>query len=139
MNIYEVFLNRKIAGDGDEGNNCEIVFAKTQLRAKRLYYRSHGASNWHYHENEDIVDLKQIPSEQSKQLFGIIGECDLTTRGGICLNHYHEIAHVLRELGWKYLGENACDSCELYPFGSEEHQINYDGLCNTCANRENMQ
>ncbi|EMO53885.1 hypothetical protein LEP1GSC172_3299 [Leptospira noguchii] len=86
-----------------------------------------------------MVDLKQIPPEQSKQLFDIIGECDLTTRGGIYLINYNTIAPVLRELGWRYLGENACDSCELYPFGIKEHQINYYGLCNTCANLENVQ
>ncbi|MDI7165945.1 hypothetical protein [Leptospira santarosai] len=136
MNVYEVFINKEIAGGCSEDKNSEIVFAKTQLRAKRLYYKLHGVSNWHYDDNEDMVDLKQIPPEQSKQLFDIIGECDLTTRGGIYFNHYKEIAPVLRELGWSYLGEDACDSCELYPFGIEEHLTNEHGLCNACAERE---
>ncbi|MBM9499730.1 hypothetical protein JWG44_05630 [Leptospira sp. 201903071] len=126
MNLYQVRLRNEEPCD----SNCELIFAKLPLRAKRLYWKRF--QDWRYSKNDEIIELAIVPPEESKEIFKIIGECDLTIRGGILNKEYERLAPTLRSMGWMYEDESSCDTCGLYPFGMEEHWIDEDGQCDEC-------
>ncbi|TGN00354.1 hypothetical protein EHR03_13065 [Leptospira mayottensis] len=127
MNIYQISSRE----EGPYYNNklCELVFAKNELRAKRLYWRYY-KRHWYYHENDAMIYLKQLPQDSSMKIFEILG--DLPKCGGFIDPDIEELAPILRELGWMYDDESGCDTCGLYPFGMEEHWIDEDGKCDEC-------
>ncbi|WP_078124030.1 hypothetical protein [Leptospira alexanderi] len=124
MNIYQISLKDKNPYD----NYSKLVFAKTELRAKRLYWKFR--QEWHYYENEDMITLKQVSHEASIKIFKTCG--DLPKCGGILNENSKNLKPIFREMGWGYEHESSCDTCGLYPFEMEEHWIDEDGQCDEC-------
>lgn len=120
--------------------DCQVVYAKSLLRAKRLAW-----TKTDFRHNYDFSVYRQLVLREFSQ--GIqerfLGVTERTEQHIIDINH-PKYAYILRDVGWSCEGEDACDECERYPndlpeFALNEYRIPGDectvDLCQECAEK----
>ncbi|WP_036098604.1 hypothetical protein [Leptospira noguchii] len=119
-----------------EGNDCRFVFAKTELRAKRLYWISVVREG--YKNFDKSYNISKLSSEEILEILNAIGN---VPEGSVIdiynyLDHlnYYKFKPILRKMGRRHEDEEKCEICRLYPFGMEKYLLNDEGICRECEN-----
>lgn len=130
MNVY-------IISEAYECENICIVFAKTELRAKRLYWVNNQYNE--YSDFDDLYEIDKVSPEDSLEIFKVIGD---SPEFGKVINveedengDFKKLKPLLRKMKWRCGHENTmCEICGLYPLGMDEYFLNDEGTCKECAN-----
>lgn len=122
MEIYQVTFDFK----DDEFNESSLVYEETPEKALLRAW-----NNLRYPcDKEDIPKYGSVEvCKYSDKLQSVIEGKTKPFVFNLCNT---KIAEILREEGWRSDGELSCVSCELYPNGLEEYELDDDGFCSDC-------
>lgn len=122
MEIYQVTFDFK----DDEFNESSLVYEETPEKALLRAW-----NNLRYPcDKEDIPKYGTVEiCKYSDKLQSVI---EGKTKSFVFNLVNTEIAKILRGEGWRSDGELSCVSCELYPNGLKEYELDEDGYCPDC-------
>lgn len=104
---------------GEPGEQAVLVFAHTAREAKRLGYTL----------LDDVDRFIDVVAQRAPDV-GLPVDMPWPTAPR-ALDWYADADRaVYRVIGWHCEGERACDACDLYPCGDEEHAL--CGACDQC-------
>jgi len=122
MEIYQVTFDFK----DDEFNESNLVYEETPEKALLRAW-----NNLRYPcDKEDIPKYGSVEvCKYSDKLQSVI---EGKTKSFVFNLVTTEIAKILRGEGWRSEGETSCGSCDLYPNGLKEYELDEDGYCPDC-------
>lgn len=122
MEIYQVTFDFK----DDEFNESNLIYEATPEEALLRAW-----NNLRYPcDKEDIPKYGTVEiCKYSDKLQSVI---EGKTKSFVFNLVNTEIAKILRGEGWRSDGELSCVSCELYPNGLKEYELDEDGYCPDC-------